>query len=201
MLLQADVITSSIGGQYGFSDDPWALTASRLVEQGVVVTIANGNDGYSGAFTESSGSNGEYVLAVASVNANVVAAASFDAVIAQGGSSTPPPSRTRPLYSGTDPHYQGWPIVAFDLDPSSDNDACSLSDEQANFNGSIVLVNQETATGLRSDRSSMAYSAWPLRLLCWSTALIIPSALSTMPPVTIRLASYRPMPVKLFSAR
>ena len=39
----ADIITSSIGGPSGFSDGPWALVASRLVGQGVVVTIAAGN--------------------------------------------------------------------------------------------------------------------------------------------------------------
>jgi subtilisin family serine protease len=36
----ADIITSSIGGASGWSEGPWATVASRLVNQGVVVTIS-----------------------------------------------------------------------------------------------------------------------------------------------------------------
>lgn len=42
--------------------------ASRLVDKGVVVTISAGNEGYTGPFYSSSGSNGPDVLAVAAVN-------------------------------------------------------------------------------------------------------------------------------------
>lgn len=66
---QADVITASIGETDGFSDNPWALVSSRLVEKGIVVTISAGNEGDSGAFYSSSGSNGRGVLSVAAVNA------------------------------------------------------------------------------------------------------------------------------------
>lgn len=42
--------------------------ASRLVEKGIVVTIAAGNEGDSGPFYSSSGSNGHGVLSVAAAN-------------------------------------------------------------------------------------------------------------------------------------
>ena len=64
----ADVITASIGRPDGFTDNPWALVASRLVDRGVVVTISAGNEGYTGPFYSSSGSNGEGVLSIAAVN-------------------------------------------------------------------------------------------------------------------------------------
>ncbi|KAF7558786.1 hypothetical protein G7046_g5366 [Stylonectria norvegica] len=64
----ADVITASLGQVDGFSDNPWALVASRLVDKGVVVTASAGNEGESGPFYSSSGSCGHGVLAVSAVN-------------------------------------------------------------------------------------------------------------------------------------
>ncbi|KZL73062.1 subtilase [Colletotrichum tofieldiae] len=64
-----DIITSSIGGSGGWAEEAWAVVASRLVEQGVVVTISAANSGSQGAFYSSSGSSGKNVLAVASADA------------------------------------------------------------------------------------------------------------------------------------
>ncbi|KAI9147819.1 Subtilisin NAT [Paramyrothecium foliicola] len=64
----ADIISASIGRPNGFSDNPWALVASRLVEKGVVVVISAGNEGSTGPFFSSTGSNGPGVLSVAAIN-------------------------------------------------------------------------------------------------------------------------------------
>ncbi|KAK6213860.1 subtilase [Colletotrichum tabaci] len=75
-----DIITSSIGGSSGWAEEAWAVVASRLVEQGVVVTISAANSGSQGAFYSSSGSSGKNVLAVASADApsvDAVRASSF----------------------------------------------------------------------------------------------------------------------------
>ncbi|KAK0384360.1 hypothetical protein NLU13_8447 [Sarocladium strictum] len=64
----ADVISASIGQPDGFTDNPWALVASRLVDRGVVVTISAGNEGFTGPFYASSGSNGPGVLSIAAIN-------------------------------------------------------------------------------------------------------------------------------------
>ncbi|OHW92575.1 subtilase [Colletotrichum incanum] len=64
-----DIITSSIGGSSGWAEEAWAVVASRLVEQGVVVTISAANSGSQGVFYSSSGSSGKNVLAVASADA------------------------------------------------------------------------------------------------------------------------------------
>ncbi|CAM1503807.1 Fc.00g013980.m01.CDS01 [Cosmosporella sp. VM-42] len=64
----ADIISASLGEPDGFSDNPWALVASRLVDKGVVVTTSAGNEGESGPFYASSGGCGPGVLAVAAVN-------------------------------------------------------------------------------------------------------------------------------------
>ena len=62
------MISASIGRADGFDDDPWAVIASRIVDKGIVVTISAGNDGYTGPFYSSSGSDGHGVLSVAAVN-------------------------------------------------------------------------------------------------------------------------------------
>ncbi|KFA48007.1 hypothetical protein S40293_02676 [Stachybotrys chartarum IBT 40293] len=64
----ADVISASIGRPEGFVDNPWALVASRLVDKGVVVVISAGNEGHAGPFATSTGSNGDGVISVASIN-------------------------------------------------------------------------------------------------------------------------------------
>lgn len=50
-----DIITASIGGTNGWSTNAWAEVASRLVDEGVVVTISAGNSGAAGPFFGSSG--------------------------------------------------------------------------------------------------------------------------------------------------
>ncbi|KAM0245454.1 hypothetical protein ACHAP5_005410 [Fusarium lateritium] len=64
----ADVITSSIGQPNGWSDNPWAVLASRLVDKGIVVIASAGNEGEFGPFYSSSGAVGHGVLAVAAAN-------------------------------------------------------------------------------------------------------------------------------------
>ncbi|KAK1511272.1 subtilase [Colletotrichum costaricense] len=61
-----DVITASIGGRGGFASNAWAVVASRIAAEGVVVTIGAGNSGNGGAYYASTGSSGEHVLSVAS---------------------------------------------------------------------------------------------------------------------------------------
>jgi len=67
-----DIITASIGGYGGFANNAWAEVASRIVERGVVVTIATCNAGNAGAFFSGTGSSGKNVLAVASAEVTTV---------------------------------------------------------------------------------------------------------------------------------
>ncbi|KAK5628003.1 hypothetical protein RRF57_003718 [Xylaria bambusicola] len=67
----SNIITASIGGPSGWSEDPWAVVVSRIVEAGVPCTVSAGNDGQYGLFYASTASNGKRVTSVASVD-NVV---------------------------------------------------------------------------------------------------------------------------------
>lgn len=73
----ADIITCSVGGAGGWASDAWAVVASRIAEEGVIVTIAGGNDGEEGPYYTSDGSSGTNVLAVASVEAETTAEIAF----------------------------------------------------------------------------------------------------------------------------
>ncbi|TDZ38013.1 Subtilisin E [Colletotrichum spinosum] len=61
-----DVVTASIGGRGGFAENAWAVVASRIASEGVVVAIGAGNSGNGGAYYASTGSSGANVLSVAS---------------------------------------------------------------------------------------------------------------------------------------
>jgi subtilisin family serine protease len=47
----ADIISMSLGGPNGWSQTPEAILATRLIELGVVMSLANGNDGLEGLCT------------------------------------------------------------------------------------------------------------------------------------------------------
>lgn len=67
----AEIITASVGGNSGWSEQPWAVAVSRIVDAGVPCTVAVGNDGENGVFVASAAATGDGVTAVASVD-NVV---------------------------------------------------------------------------------------------------------------------------------
>ncbi|CRG88283.1 Putative ATP-dependent helicase HRQ1 [Talaromyces islandicus] len=64
----ADIITASVGSSSGWSEEPWAVAVSRIVEAGVPCTLAVGNDGETGVFVASAAATGHGVTAVASVD-------------------------------------------------------------------------------------------------------------------------------------
>lgn len=67
----SNIITASIGGSSGWSEDPWAVVVSRIVEAGVPCTVSAGNDGAVGMFYASTASNGKRVTSIASIDNEV----------------------------------------------------------------------------------------------------------------------------------
>ncbi|OLN97148.1 Minor extracellular protease vpr 2 [Colletotrichum chlorophyti] len=143
----ADIITASIGRANGFSDGPWATVASRIVERGVLVTIAAGNDGDEGPLYASSGSSGKEVLAVASVDTSRVPAKPWHATFSLGGDSNTTqlayiPPVNRPLWD-----VVGLPILPLSFDTSNPAEACSpLPDTTPDLSNVIVLIRRGTCT-------------------------------------------------------
>ncbi|KAK1997548.1 subtilase [Colletotrichum falcatum] len=137
-----DIITASIGGANGWSNNAWAEVASRLVDEGCVVTISAGNSGANGPAYGSSGSSGKNVIAVASVETEVFPAIPFESTF--GGSET---IRVGYLPSAGyfPPTVVDWPIVALNLDTSDPADGCTPYPEGSpDLTGKIPLVRRGT---------------------------------------------------------
>ncbi|KAG5939703.1 hypothetical protein E4U59_002939 [Claviceps monticola] len=137
----ANIITTSIGMARGWGEEPWAVTASRIVERGVPVTVSAGNDGDSGLFLTSAGAEGKGVIAVASFDSTEEPVISFhssgreiDFLYTPGDLVTWGSSISMLLY-------------ATSLDYRVDDDSCeSLPVNTPDFSKYIVLVRRGGCT-------------------------------------------------------
>ncbi|KAG5916075.1 hypothetical protein E4U61_003983 [Claviceps capensis] len=134
----ANIITASIGAPEGWSEDPWALTASRIVQAGVPCTIAAGNDGSDGLFYMDSGASGKGVTAVASYDNVDAPLVSFHSTFnINNGRSIDF------IYTPGDPAQWGvpMPLYATSLDYHIDDDACKpLPANTTDLSKYIVLI-------------------------------------------------------------
>lgn len=147
MAYQADVdiITCSVGGTGGWSSDAWAVVASRIADQGIIVTIAAGNDGVEGPYFASNGAAGQHVLAVASVEAETIAENAFLANFTRNNQTS---SAAIGYYEGYNPVpsiYTGYPIHPISLNTNATDDACSPLG--VNLTGTVALVRVGSCDG------------------------------------------------------
>ncbi|KAJ0158290.1 Minor extracellular protease vpr [Colletotrichum tanaceti] len=146
----ADIITSSIGGRGGFSNNVWAEIASRLVDRGLVVTISAGNDGAGGAFLADNGQSGRNVLSVASTEPEAVPGMPFDVTFEYPNGDV---NTTRfgffhgslahpfPVVSANASSPGGLPITALSFDPYNVTVGCRfLGPDARNLSGALVLA-------------------------------------------------------------
>ncbi|KAF6802111.1 serine endopeptidase, partial [Colletotrichum musicola] len=172
-----DIITASIGGPSGWSTGAWAEVASRLVDEGVVMTIANGNSGAAGPFFASSGSSGKNVLAVASVETETFPASPFELTSTlDGKTETVKVSNDRGRFrsKGTDEIKAGylpstyyfssdvtdWPVVPLNFDTTDPADGCEPYPEGTRrLEGVIPLVRRGTCTFATKQANLVALGA------------------------------------------
>ncbi|KAK8085648.1 hypothetical protein PG997_006919 [Apiospora hydei] len=153
----AEIITASIGGTNGWTDGPWAMVASRLVDQGVVVTISAGNEGDYGPFYASNGASGKNVLAVASIDTSVVPALPFEVNFNLDGTSNVStlaylPASTR---APSEPYLLPWtPILPYLVD------LCDhLPNNTSNLSQVVVLAPLGNCTVTDQQRRLQKYDA------------------------------------------
>ncbi|KAL0260198.1 hypothetical protein SLS55_003882 [Diplodia seriata] len=155
-----DIITASIGGASGFEDGAWAEVASRIVNKGVVVTIAAGNSGDAGPFFASSGSSGKDVLAIASVDADTFPAQPFSLTFLTNSSSNTTTAGYIPATSNFPATIRDWPITPLTLNTSEAADACSaLPASTGNLSHVIPLVRRGTCTFATKQANLQAFGA------------------------------------------
>ncbi|KAH9903609.1 peptidase S8/S53 domain-containing protein [Xylariomycetidae sp. FL2044] len=137
----ADIISASLGETSGFTTNAWAVVASRMVDQGVFVSIAIGNDGQTGPFDAANGASGVNVMTVASGEPGAYPAQGFTAVFDLDGVSNETQIAYLPGTNAFPSTVLDWPIVPLTLDSSVEDDACStLPTATPDLSDRIVLV-------------------------------------------------------------
>ncbi|KAF4468071.1 serine endopeptidase [Fusarium albosuccineum] len=142
-----DIITSSIGYRGGWSSNAWGVVASRLVDEGLIVTISAGNDGEDGPANGSAGASGENVIAVASVENDKVPTFPFNATFVEGEETETATFGYLPSTNFFPSSIVDWPIVPLAFNTSDPAEACTAYPEDShNLTGVIPLVRRGTCT-------------------------------------------------------
>ncbi|KZT21765.1 subtilisin-like protease [Neolentinus lepideus HHB14362 ss-1] len=135
-----DILTLSLGGVEGWTESSSAVVASRIADQGRVVTIAAGNDGAYGSWYASSPGTGVDVIAVGSVN-NI--AIPVQNATVQGVDHVPIPYLEALPLNISSPR----PIYATSTDTTVADDACSpLPDDTPDLSDYLVVIRRGTCT-------------------------------------------------------
>ena len=154
----SDIITASIGGASGWSEDPWSVAVQRIVEAGVPCTISAGNDGDQGLFYASTAANGKGVIAVASVDNTLSPSVLTNATYGTGNSSTE-------SFGWTPGSPANWPNISLPLwnvnNDSTDaaNGCDAYPADTPDLSGYIVLIRRGTCTFVQKATNAAAYGA------------------------------------------
>ncbi|KAL0956638.1 hypothetical protein HGRIS_002771 [Hohenbuehelia grisea] len=133
-----DILTLSLGGVDGWTEGTGSVVASRIAEQGRVVTIAAGNDGAQGSWYTSSPGNGLSVMSIGSID-NVVIPVQNVTVI--GVDHMPIPYLQALPFNVTG----DLPVYATSNDTVVKNDACDpLPATTPDLSGYVVVVHRGT---------------------------------------------------------
>lgn len=134
----ANIISASIVSANGWTEEPWGVVVSRIVEQGVPCTVSAGNDGDHGLFYSSNAANAKQVTAVASFDNVVTPTLLYVSRYSVDGGDE--------RQFGYAPATQNaWdvtmPVYATSLDATLVGDACNpLPDNTPDLSRSIVLI-------------------------------------------------------------
>ena len=154
----ANIITASIGGASGWSEDPWAVVVSRIVDKGVPCTIAAGNSGADGLFYASGAADGLDATAVASFD-NTVSPTLLDIstyTIAKGAAQQ---------FGWTPSDIDNWagvklPLYAPSLNTTIEDGGCDpYPANTPDLSGNIVLVRRGACTFVQKANNAIAKGA------------------------------------------
>lgn len=141
----ADLITASIGGPSGWSEDDWAVTVQRIVEAGVPCTVSAGNDGSEGMFYASTAADGKRVTAIASVDNIISPALLSNATYTVDGGA----NQSFGYTPGNPAKWAGvtLPLWAVNFNTSDPANGCDpFPSSTPDLSGFIVLIRRGTCT-------------------------------------------------------
>lgn len=153
----ADIITASIGGVNGWTEEAWSVAVSRIVAAGTPCTLAAGNDGSEGLFYGSSAADGVGVTAVGSVdNTQSPVFTTYGEYTVDGATNEE---------FGYEESALGMPnvtlpLVAISYDTTVVDDACDpLPADTPDLSGKLVLIRRGTCTYTIKATNAAAYGA------------------------------------------
>ncbi|KAH7303927.1 minor extracellular protease vpr [Stachybotrys elegans] len=135
-----DIVSASVGSAGGWAESAWAEVSRRLVDEGIVVVIAAGNDGDLGPWSMSSGAAANDALAVASIDASMGSGRRWAATFNLDGHSNRSILAYKPDFNMISSDTVGVPIVPMNLDPNVVNDTCTPLPEDLDLSGVIPLI-------------------------------------------------------------
>jgi subtilisin family serine protease len=154
----SDIITASIGGPAGWSEEPWAVAVQRIVEAGVPCTVAAGNEGASGQFYASTAANGKKITAIASVDNTVTPALLIESSYSVAGA----PTQDFGWTPGNPDNWAGvaLPLYAVSFDTTDPANGCDpFPDSTPDLSGHIVLIRRGTCTFVQKVTNAAAKGA------------------------------------------
>jgi subtilisin family serine protease len=154
----ADIITASIGGASGWTEDPWAVAVSRIVDAGTPCTVSAGNSGDQGQFYASTAANGKGVASIASVDNTQAPAILLNASynVANASSAS---------FGWTEGSPSAWgnislPLWSVNYNTSDPANACDpLPDDTPDLSEYLVLVRRGSCTFVQKVQNVVAKGA------------------------------------------
>jgi subtilisin family serine protease len=138
----ADIITASIGGPSGWSEDPWAVAVARIVEAGTPCSIAAGNEGASGIFYASTAADAIGAVAVGSTDSVTTPVTSYPGTYTDASGNAVPF-----FYSAGEPAFPdiSLELYAADFDTTNPAGGCNpYPDTTPDLSNKIVLIRRGT---------------------------------------------------------
>lgn len=147
----ADIITASIGGPSGWSEEPWSVAVQRIVEKGVPCTLAAGNEGAAGMWFAATASSGKGVLSVGSVDNTVQPQLLIESDYAVDDGDV----LTFGWVAGAPTNWQNVsaPLQAQGFDVTNEEDGCvPWASDAPGLEGKIALIRRGTCTFVEKAR-------------------------------------------------
>ncbi|KAJ1958036.1 hypothetical protein GGI12_004844 [Dipsacomyces acuminosporus] len=173
-----NVINMSFGGGSGWSEDPLAVAASRLVRDGIVVVASAGNDGANGLYTSGSPGLGAGVINVASFENWMVTSVSIDIVGARSNFSIVHSSPGNSKYRFT---FEAPTEIKAPVDTAGSREGCAPYDTK--FSNQILVIKRGNCTFV--DKAQHAQAAGAVGVLIVNNEDELMSPTSASPNVTI----------------
>jgi subtilisin family serine protease len=139
----SDIISLSLGGSSGWTEDAFSVVLSRIVDAGVPCAVANGNSGSAGLFLAGTPANGKGVTAVSSVESTLTPYFGTGGLVRPNNSTA---DQTSFVYANGDYPFPNITLQLWPVTPNVTVDgtyaACSPlnSNAPADLSDKVVLV-------------------------------------------------------------